>query len=328
MKKTLSVALIAAVLLSLLAGCSAMPRKKTALTIGKAQVDNEVFAYFFDAACSEAEKKGAGLNDTKALTERAVELCCCYVEATTQYEQMSMKLDAESRKIISQNSEECWRLYGGYYTKAGVSKQTVGKIEAAVQYRTALLLYYFGEGSEYEVSEEEIEGYFDRNYVEFEAIVGYLTVPDESGETVPLTEEEADALRASFADKRNRMKSGSTLTQVNDDIEVSPTYVSVNSSAYPEGFLQKVASLPYNEPTVIETEEYIFLVVRRDAKKGDENNYTQYRTRYIDALRGETLDEMLIETAKEYPMERHHRVMEKAANKVLDARQTKEQTVR
>lgn len=323
MKKTLSFALIAAVLLSAFAGCSITPRKKTALTVGQAEIDNEVFAYYFDAACSEAEKSGAGLNDTGALIERAVELCACYVEATTQFEQMSMKLDAESRKIISQNSEECWRLYGGYYTKAGVSKPTIGKIEAAAQYRTALLLYYFGEGSEYEVSEGEIESYFDQNYVEFEAIVGYLTTQDEAGETVPLTEEEATELRASFADKRERMKNGDSLTQVNDDIEVSPTFVSVNNSAYPEGFLQKVASLPYNDPTVIETEEYIFLVVRLDAKKGDENNYTQYRSRYIDALRGETLDEMLLETAKDYSIERRDRVIERTAKKVLDVRQQK-----
>ena len=323
-KKTLSAVLLAALLLSALAGCSAVPRKRTALTVGQAEIDNEVFAYCFDAACTEAEKHGDALTNTQALTERAVELCCAYVEATTQFEQMGMKLDAESRKAISVNSEECWRLYGGYYARAGVSKPTVGKIEAARQYRTALLLYYFGEGSEYEVTEEEIEYYFDQNYVEFEAIVGYLTAPDESGETVPLTEQEANDLRASFSDKRSRIKSGETLTQVNDDIEVSPTFVSVNNSAYPEGFLKQVAALPYNEPTVIEADEYLFLVVRLDAKEGDDNNYTNYRTRYIDALRGETLDEMLIATAKEYPTQRHDRVMERAAKKVLDARKTKE----
>ncbi|MBQ9552595.1 MAG: hypothetical protein IJU96_07500 [Clostridia bacterium] len=324
MKKWLSAALLLVLLLSVLAGCSAVPRKKTALTIGKAEIDNEVFAYYFDAAYSEAQKSGADLNDTAALTERAVDLCCGYVATTTQYEQMSMKLDAESRKAISENSEECWRLYGGHYTKAGVTKQTIGKIEAVAQYRTALLLYYFGEGSEYEVTEEEIEYYFDQNYVEFEAIVGYLTTQDENGETIPLTEQEADELRSSFLNKRDRMKNGSTLAQVNEDIEVSPTFVSVNNSAYPEGFLKQVSSLPYNEPTLMETEEYLFLVVRLDAKKGDVNNYTNYRTRYIDALRGETLDEMLIETAKEYPIERRDRVIEKAAEKVLDARRTKE----
>ena len=324
MKKTLAAVLLLTLLLSVCSGCAAAPRKKTALTVGKAEIDNEVFAYFFDAACSETEKAGAALSDKNALIERAVDLCCSYVEATTEYEQMAMKLDAESRKAISENSEECWRLYGGYYTRIGVTKPTIGKIEAAAQYRTALLLYYFGEGSEYEVTEEEIEGYFDQNYVEFEAIVGYLTTQDENGETVPLTEQEANDLRAQFTGKRDRMKSGDSLTQVNDGIEVSPTYVSVNNSAYPEGFLKTVASLPYNEPTLIEADEYLFLVVRLDAKKGDASNYAHYRTRYIDALRGETLDEMLLTTAKDYPIDRRARVIEKAAEKVLDARRTKE----
>ena len=39
MKKTLSVALIAAVLLSAFAGCSITPRKKTALTVGQAEIE-------------------------------------------------------------------------------------------------------------------------------------------------------------------------------------------------------------------------------------------------------------------------------------------------
>ena len=85
MKKWLSAALLLALLLSVLAGCSAAPRKKTALTIGKAEIDNEVFAYYFDAAYSEAQKSGTDLNDTAALTERAVDLCCGYVATTTQY---------------------------------------------------------------------------------------------------------------------------------------------------------------------------------------------------------------------------------------------------
>ncbi|HBL40883.1 MAG TPA: hypothetical protein DDY98_04645, partial [Ruminococcaceae bacterium] len=231
MKKVLSVALLLAVLLSVFTGCSSTPRKKTALTIGKAEVDNEVFSYYLDAAYSEAEKSGADLNDTNALMERAVDLCCRYVGTTTMFEQISLKLDAESRKAISDDSEECWRLYGGHYTKAGVSKSTIGKIETVEQYRTALLLYYFGEGSEYEVSEEEIEYYFDQNYVEFQAIVGYLTTQDENGKTVELPWRELADLRTEFYTKRNRMNEGASLAEVNGDIEVSPIFVSVNSSA-------------------------------------------------------------------------------------------------
>ena len=327
MKKLASAFLIAAVLLPVLTGCSLLPRKRTALVIGKAEIDNEVFAYYFDAAYTEFEKEGGDVNSKSALKKRAVELCCQYVGTTTEFEQIGMTLNAESRRSISDNSEEFWRLYGGHYAKEGVSKATVGKIETVEQYRIALLLYYYGEGGEYEIPEKDIEEFFDQNYVEFQAIVGYLTTQNENGDTVPISKKEKAALRATFEEKVRRMKNGATLTEVNDDIEVSPIFASVENSAYPEGFLEQVSTLSYNEPKLIETKEYLFLVVRQDAKKGEENNYTNYRTRYIDAIQDKALDNSLMKSGQEYPIEYRDRVMDSVMNKVLDVRQAKEQAI-
>ena len=318
MKKLISLILCAAVCAGLLCSCSA--KKQTVLSIGEAEVDSEVFAYFFSDVYSKAEAEGGDLMATEELTAAAVRSCCEYVAATTLFHQLQLSISADSKKNIATSVEAEWKLYGDYYTDAGISKQTVAKIFEAMEYRTQLLLYYFGEGSEYEVTEEEIEYYFDLTYVAFKAINGYFTTTDEAGDTVFLPDSEILAIKSSFENKRSRLASGESFADVNDGADVESTFVAVANTAYPEGFLEKVAALEYDTPTVIETDENIFLVVRLNAKTGADNYYRTYRTHYIEALRGEMLTDMLAATGEEYAPVKDDGGIQKTVKAVISAR--------
>lgn len=299
-------------------GCNA--EKKTVLNIGQAQVDEEVFAYFFSQAFSETEAQGGDLLDTASIIESAVDKCCEYVGAITLFEQFNLRLSANEKNTVATSTEDEWMLYSSYYEDAGISKPTVSKIKKAELMRTALLLYYFGEGREYEVSDEEIDYYFNQTYVCFRAINGYLTTIDEMGQSVPLSDDAAQQLRTQFDEKRAKLASGGTFADVNDGNDVDSTFVAVADTAYPEGFLGQIAGLEYNVPTVIEIGEYIFLVMRLDAKAAEDDYYNSYKTNYIEALRGEMLTQMLVETAKEYEITRTPELPEKLAENVIKVR--------
>ena len=318
MKKTISLILCAAVCFGMLCSCSA--KKQTVLNIGQAEVDNEVFAYFYSEVYAAAEREGADLLATDVLIDAAVKKCCEYVASTTLFNTLQLSLSTDNKKNIANLAEAEWMLYGDYYSDAGISKQTVTKIFEAKEYRTQLLLYYFGEGSEYEVTEDEIEYYFDLSYVAFKAINGYLTTTDENGTTVPLSEEEIASLKASFEDKRSKLASGMLFADINDGNDVESTFSSVSNSAYPEGFLEQVATLGYDKPAVIEAGDYIFLVVRVDAKSGSDNYYSTYRTKYIEDLRGEMLTDMLVATGEEYGVEKEDNKLDNIADDVVKAR--------
>lgn len=318
MKKTISLILCVAVCLCLLCSCSGA--KKTVLTVGEAQVDSEVFAYFFSEVCSEVESSGGNTLETDAMIAQAVNKCCEYVAATTQFHSLQLSLDSDSKMEIATSTEEEWMLYADYYTDIGISKQTVAKIHEAMSYRTQLLLYYFGEGSEYEVSEDEIEYYFDQTYVAFKAVNGYFTTIDENGGSVPLPDEEIALLKADFEAKRSKLAAGESFADINDGNDVGTTFIAVSNTTYPEGFLAKVAELEYDKPSIIETDEYIFLVVRSEAKTGDDNYYSTYRTTYIEDLRGEMLTDMLVATAEEYGLSREDGRLSGIAKDVLSDR--------
>jgi len=318
MKKVISLILCVAVCFGVLCSCSTS--EKIVLTIGEAQIDSEVFSYFFSQVYSAVESSGGNLLAKDEMAAQAVNKCGEYVSATTQFNELQLSLDTDAKMRIATDTEEEWMLYGSYYSDIGISKQTVAKIHEVNEYRTQLLLYYFGEGSEYEVTEDEIEYYFDNTYVEFKAINGYFTTIDENGDSVLLSEDEILAIRNDFEDKRQKLADGETFADINDGVDVESTYIAVSNSAYPEGFLAQVAQLEYDKPAVIETDEYIFLVVRSDAKQGDDNYYSTYRTTYIEDLRGEMLTDMLVASAEEYGVTKNDSDFMEIAENIISAR--------
>lgn len=320
MKRILSILLCVAVCAAAFAGCT--QKKQTVMTIGAAEIDNEIFAYFFDEVYSQTQLEGGDTGDTAAMIDAAVAKCSGYVGTVTQYEQFMFEMSPEEKLQIATETEEEWMLYGKYYTSIGVSKQTVTKINTARIMRTALLYYYFGEGSEYAVSEEEIEFYFDQAYVEFKTLNGYLTTFDEEGNSIPLSDAELEAVRAEFESKRQKLASGTSLSELNDGQDVEATFVAVSNTAYPEGFLEKVAQLKYDTPTVIETDDYIFIVIRLDAKT--DSNFKNYRTNYIETLRGEMLTDLLVSTGSDYGITRNEDRLSDVAENIIDRRNSKE----
>ena len=137
---------------------------------------------------------------------------------------------------------------------------------------------------------------------------------------MPISEEEKLALKEAFENKRKQLEDGLTFAEINDGNEVESTFIAVSNAAYPEGFLASVAALEYDKPAVIETEENIFLVVRSDAKEGEDSYFNAYRTKYIEDLRGSDLTDMLIATGEEYEVTREDSDLKSIAKDVVEAR--------
>ena len=311
MKKLLSILLCLALVSACFCGCT--QKKQTVMTVGAAEIDNEIFAYFFDEVYSQTKQDGGDLNDTAAMIEAAVAKCNGYVGTVTQYGQFMFEMSPKEKLQIATETEEEWMLYGKYYSSVGISKQTVTKINTARVMRTSLLLYYFGEGREYEVSEAEIE---------FKTLNGYLISFDEEGNSIPLSNTELAAVRADFESKRQQLASGTAISEFNNGQDVEASFVAVTNTAYPEGFLAKVAELKYDTPTIIETEEYIFIVIRLDAKT--DSNYENYRTSYIETLRGEMLTDLLVSTGKDFGVTLNENRISDVADSVIDIRNSLE----
>ena len=179
------------------AGCSAS--KKSALNISGAQIDYETFLYYFDQVHAFPEKYELAADATnEQMIDAAIELCCEYVAVNTKLSEYGLTLSTSEKRSASNNLEDLWHVFSGYYEKLGVSKQTLMKIEAADTSRNRLFYYIYDEGGEKAVSEDDIKKYYNENYISFRAITGYLTTTDANGDTVVMTADQKAAMNKEF----------------------------------------------------------------------------------------------------------------------------------
>ncbi len=114
--------------------------------------------------------------------------------STRKLSEYGLTLSASEKRSASNNLEDLWHVFSGYYEKLGVSKQTLMKIETADTSRNRLFYYIYDEGGEKAVSEDDIKKYYNENYISFRAITGYLTTTDANGDTVVMTADQKAAM--------------------------------------------------------------------------------------------------------------------------------------
>ena len=192
------------------AGCSAS--KKSALNISGAQIDYETFLYYFDQVHAFPEKYELAADATnEQMIDAAIELCCEYVAVNTKLSEYGLTLSASEKRSASNNLEDLWHVFSGYYEKLGVSKQTLMKIETADTSRNRLFYYIYDEGGEKAVSEDDIKKYYNENYISFRAITGYLTTTDANGDIVVMTADQKAAMNKEFMELSTRLGNGQTI---------------------------------------------------------------------------------------------------------------------
>ena len=222
MKKIISLFLVAVICLLSFASCSA-PAK---VRVNGTKIDNEVYAYFEDMY-DENETEV-----TKAISR--------YVTINSEFYNRNLSLTPAQKSDLSLKVDDLWHLYGIHYQKAGISKQTLYKIETSKLYEDVLLDYYYGQGGVEPVSEDEVKKYFKSNYIAIAYATEYLFNIDETGATLPMTDSEKATIINEFAKAETLANTGTPIEGATDK-EVHNTLI--NSSydgSFPSGFYKEV----------------------------------------------------------------------------------------
>ena len=289
------------------AGCSAS--KKSALNISGAQIDYETFLYYFDQVHAFPEKYELAADATnEQMIDAAIELCCEYVAVNTKLSEYGLTLSASEKRSASNNLEDLWHVFSGYYEKLGVSKQTLMKIETADTSRNRLFYYIYDEGGEKAVSEDD-------------------TTTDANCDTVVMTADQKAAMNKEFIELSTRLGNGQTMNEIvelyskkHPDSTVSDQlqFIKKGTDSYPEGFFEKVQQLSVGSNTVLIMDNYIFLILRENPSEDEAKQYyDRYRDDCLKSLRGDEFKTIVEGYASELSVERNDRVINKAVKEVL-----------
>lgn len=269
------------------------------MEINDVEISDDVFTYFLDLAVVDLGVDAP----LKSLKERASVYAGTYFKTNSLAHSQGITLSTAEKSAVSERVNAYWGIYGEYYSKIGVTKETLTKIFTADAFREALLVHFYGTGGEEEIPLARLYAQFKTNYIVFQAITGYLTTTDLNGQTVKISETEKEALVLKFqnmcsmvnAGEQNMEEAADFLAESGYQGSVQTVVLHKDDTSYPAGFFEKVKNTEARLATVIGTEEYIFLVLRGDADTKS-SYFNEKRTEMIEIIVGNEIDEKIEES--------------------------------
>lgn len=296
-RKILSIMLAACCLISTLvfSGCS-LADKGTAMEINGVEISDDVFTYFLDKAVVDLGVDAP----LKSLKEKATAYAQTYFKTNSLAHSRGVTLSTAEKASVSEKVNAYWGIYGEYYTKIGVTKETLTKVFSADAFREALLVHFYGTGGEEEIPLTRLYAQFKTNYIVFQAITGYFTQTNINGQTVKINETEKEALILKFqnmsamvnAGEQNMEQAADFLAESGYQGSVQTVVLHKDDTSYPPGFFEKVKNTESRRATVIGTDEYIFLVLRGDADTKS-TYFKEKTTEMIEIIVGNEIDEKI-----------------------------------
>ena len=266
------------------------------MEINGVEISDDVFTYFLDLAVVDLGVDAP----LKSLKEKATVYAETYFKTNSLAHSRGISLSTAEKAAVSEKVNAYWGIYGEYYLKIGVTKETLTKVFSADAFREALLVHFYGTGGEEEIPLARLYAQFKTNYIVFQAITGYFTTPDINGQTVKISETEKEALVLKFqnmsamvnAGEQNMEEAADFLAESGYQASVQTVVLHKDDTSYPAGFFEKVKNTEARLATVIGTEEYIFLVLRGDADTKS-SYFNEKRTEMIEIIVGTEIDEKI-----------------------------------
>lgn len=285
MKKVISLFLVSVICILSFASCSG-PAK---VRVNGTKIDNEVYAYFED------------LHDgNEPQMEKSISR---YVTINSEFNNRNLSLSSAQKSELSSKVDDLWHLYGIHYQESGISKQTLYKIETSKVYEDVLLDYYYGQGGIEPVSENELKKYFKANYIAISYATEYLFNIDETGATVPMTDNEKATIINDFAKAEGLVNTGTPIEGATDKEVHNAIINSSYDGSFPSGFYKEVANVKAGSASTVVLDDYAFLVHRIDVFDETYNYYDSYRTQCLRELKGDAFDKMVDQWSQSYNVE-------------------------
>lgn len=281
----------------------------TVFTVNNAKIDKELFKYF----AIEAKRNNPGIKTVDELSKVTMQNVAEYVIINTQYKEQNLApLTSSQKESIASDVSGDWHTFSSYYKNMGISRTTLTKVRTGKEYKKAFMISLYDKNGKFAVGESEIKNYFYSNYVAFSAIVGYLTKTDENGITKKLDNNEISDLKKEFTLMAQSISVGEDIVDVSRDYSQrhdlnSPipeiTVFKKGGSFYPENFFKSVKKMDYNEPAVIYSDEYIFLVVPVDMRTNEKLYFEKYKADCLMEMKSGDFTNYIADLSSNYKIE-------------------------
>lgn len=281
------------VLLILVSLCSCNSGEKTVLTIGGAEIGEEIFVYYLSKVIERPMDYGlADASDSDSVKAAATRKCKEYVAVNTDFAAQGLSLSSAEKAEVAEQVNNLWVRFENHYRSIGVSKQTLTKIMTSEACEEALFTARYDKGTQDKAAEKKLEDYFYSEYICFRTVCAYFT----SGTDSKMTQQEINdtvnsfnVLAKGFSKDVEAFSNAATAAgySLSDTILIKK-----DADGYPAGFFERVAAQSENTVEVLVYDECVFAVLKEDLAEKGESIYANYRSSCIKELYSEEAEEL------------------------------------
>ncbi len=283
-KRFFSLFLVLLILSLTFSGCG----KGKAVEINGTKIDGEITAYFKKSA-----KEG----------EDANRLIARYIAVNSEFQNHTLSVPKNLRSSLSEDVNNIWHIWGGYYKGLGISKETIYKIELSKIYENLLLEERYGKDGKFPVSEDDLKTFFRENYASVRFVTGYLFDITENG-TTEMTEAQKNKLKKAFKSAADTINDGASIEEsvkILGKAEIHDAVInSKGNDNFPDGFWNEIKKIDVGKAGVVSLGSYVFLVQKVDSEKGDYECYSQYRSDCLYQMKGDEFSKVIDSWAENY----------------------------
>ncbi|NLA77342.1 MAG: hypothetical protein GX851_05880 [Clostridiales bacterium] len=277
------------------------------LIIDSTPITDEEFLYFLDRA--KADDPGA---DSAAVVSSAKQAVQDYYNLSAVYDFLvqtqALELSVAEKTDLSHDVNSLWGVYGAYYDKIGVSKQTLYDVKRSEAYKTAILKEYYGEnGSRTATSAEALEAEFNNTFAAF-SMISIPLYTQENGVRAVFDENKKSELAETFRAAALQIGGEVTMDTVNAQLTGSQAvpetfFMRASTEGYPEGFFALVKSCEVDKTAVFELEDTLYLVRRENILVNYPDFYSSNRDAILYDMYAEDFAKTLAELSAAHTVE-------------------------
>ena len=278
--------------------------KNAPVTVNGTKIGKGIYTYFLD--CAENENPNMSESEIK---DAAYDLIAHYVAVNSEFNSRQLTLSVAEKNKVSEDVNVYWQYFSKYYESIGVSKQDYYQIKLNESYRERLMEYYYSADGDAPVSEKELKEYFNKNFVAFRAVTGFLTTVDDDNNTISLPKAERKKITETFNQMAAEINEGKASLEVvasygeNTIITNETVVISKDSTDYPEGFFENVMKLGNDKAGSFVIGDYIFAVQRNDINSQELDLFSKYKSDCLKALKGEEFNSLVDYWSRYYLVE-------------------------
>ncbi len=324
MRKIIS-ALLAILIFSLaLSSCTKADTPVYPITVNGTPIDSEIFSYFLDSVWNNATADGT--KDGR-ITE-ATHMCIRYVAVNSTFVSSGLTLTDAEKVAISDNANVLWNMFGAYYEKIGVTKQTYLKIKTYEAYIEKLRTAFFDKGGTDEISDAVLRGVLVENYAAFRYIRTPLTDVDVYGNEKPLDDSEIAKLNTVFNKAASSVQASLNIDRAYTDIATDfplseRTYetrvIDKNDHEFSLAIFNTVKELEDNAVKIFQYDEYVYLVQKVNILN-DAAIFTDLRSECLKLISEEPLQSKINVMCNAYQSVRDTTLVKNIYEKVAESR--------